>query len=85
MMNPAFEKFLDMVAERHGNPNAVFATQRLLPKQKVRVIHHETQQIIEAVATGKRDRRGHQILTLTDGNGRKWKLVVKRRDILVQW
>jgi len=83
-----FDDFARLVGKRYGNPNAVFASGKLTGQQKVRVITYDAEEegtFIDAVATGKRDRRGHHIVLATDGSGRKYRLAVRGRNVLVKW
>jgi hypothetical protein len=87
-MNSTFEEFTRLIGERYGNPNAVFASGKLQGRQKIRIIVHDGDdagRIIGATATGQRDRRGHHIVLATDGTGRKYRLAVRGRDVLIKW
>lgn len=87
-MNSVFDEFAKLVGKRYGNPNAVFVSGRLNGQRKVRVITYEANgdgRVIGATTTGKRDRRGHHIVIATDGVGRKYRLAVPRRNVLIKW
>lgn len=80
-----FDKFLELVGVRYGNPNAVFAGERLTARQPVRVILRGKDQIVDAMATGKKDKRGQHVMVHRDSRGRKWRVITKARNVLVAW
>ncbi len=75
--------FLQLVAERYGNPNAVWCSGRLKNGQEVKAILPGEDRFVVAMATGRKKNSRH-ILKYRIGN-RNWELIIPTRDILIEW
>ena len=82
----AARKFVDLVGERFGNPNAEFAGGSLKARQSVMVMLHGKEIIVPATVISRNKKKsGYYFVRYHDPNGRSWRLSMKKRDILVKW
>jgi len=76
--------FLDLVAERYGNPRAIFATAEKIPHgTPVKIFVENETQIIDAISTGKKE-KGCHVVSVKKKN-RSWRLRMRPRNILICW
>jgi len=86
-----FDRFLDLVEARHGNPAAVFAGKESIKRgTPIRVYVEDKERsglpgLLEAIGMFKKNKRGDHLVRVIGRHGRKWDFYAPASDILIQW
>lgn len=81
------QSFLQILADRYGNPKVIWATGKLRPGQRVRIAIKDEQygdRLVLAKATGQQ-KKGKNIIRYRDLNSRTWMLPMDNENIQIKW
>lgn len=90
-MNRTFSQFLDLAADRYGNPKAEFAGQERMKRGTPLLVVVDDKErsglpgFLNAIAMHKKNKAGDHLVRVIGRHGRKWDFYAPASEILVRW